>query len=319
MERVIFSDTENGEEYEFEYAKSELSALAAEAMTRGINNATEGGDAGTSSPLAETQGWSNGYDSRVMKPVNTTYPINHRVLMRMGEVDNCTRTLIGRRLVLTAAHCVVSADLQVHPHVYRPRRSGTLTPPYGTPTSVGMWWSGNCGPNNCHVNPRQTVYRQHDWAILLLPNNAWASSPNGTPGYMGYWIPGQSYIAANAVCNNDGYPACSSEGAPTNCQDHQVYGQTFGSAAVGFADPHDGIPSFYRVGNDVSGGHSGSAIWTDYPGANGPYVIGIAINEVCAGANCVNQSGDFVTHPNGVRGMTPFLANFITSQRVAYP
>jgi hypothetical protein len=68
---------------------------------------------------------------------------------------------------------------------------------------------------------------------------------------------------------------------------------------------------------DISGGHSGSPNWTDYPGRNGPYVIGIAMWEHCF--TCEDALGDIKTHPNGFRGMTPYLANLITDKRIAYP
>lgn len=83
--------------------------------------------------------------------------------------------------------------------------------------------------------------------------------------------------------------------------------------------PHDGTPSYYRLGCDISGGHSGSPNWTDYPGNHGPYVIGIAMWEHCYGATCEDLPGDWKTHPNGFRGMTPYLANYITDKRVAFP
>jgi hypothetical protein len=35
--------------------------------------------------------------------------------------------------------------------------------------------------------------------------------------------------------------------------------------------------------------------------------------------DCKGATGDIKTHPNGYRGMTHYLANFITDKRVAYP
>lgn len=208
-------------------------------------------------------------------------------------------------------------------HTYRARRSGSGTTsaeiPYGSPTSIGYLYSGNWKPNNCPALRTHPLCSQHDWAIIILPDNAWTGSPNGTPGWMGYWVYSQSTIAASSLSNNNGYPVCGLQGAPAGCMNNQPYGQNFGGTATGFLLPHDGVPSYYRTSVDISGGHSGSPNWTDYPGSNGPYVIGIAMREECFGSTCSSQTGDFVTHPNGYRGMTPYLADLITNQRVAYP
>jgi len=325
-ERVVFVDGEAGVEYEYEYDSADLAQLAAVLTARGINNASEGGSAGEPiPPQAEPLGWSNGIDSRVQKPINATYPIDHRVLMRIGELNDggCSGALVGRRLVLTAAHCVVPQNLASLTHTYRARRSGAQVP-YGAPSTSSYWYSGNWVPNNCHNTREHPLCSQHDWAILVLPDNAWASSPNGTPGWMGYWYAPQSELE-NSVNHNDGYPICTGlppgfgNDPPAGCVANQPYGQTFAGTATGFELPHEGFPSYYRASMDISVAHSGSPNWTDFPDQNGPYVLGIAMFEHCSGPDCSALTGDYDTHPNGYRGMTPWLANFITSERQANP
>jgi V8-like Glu-specific endopeptidase len=319
VERVIFVDGEN--EWELEYGRKELEAIFAEAQRRGINDASDG-DFDDEDPNQHDRGWSNGIDSRVRKPINATYPRNHRVLGRLAELNGggCSGQMVGRRLVLTAAHCVVPASGAQVSHTVRVRRSGN-SEPYGEVTTSSYWWSHHWTANNCHTNRRFDPCSQHDWALLRLPDDAWDDSPNGTPGWMGYWVPGQNYIRDNAVNNNDGYPACGFDGAPDGCNanPNQVWGQTFAGTARGFLWPHDNVPAYYRLSVDMSGGHSGSANWTDYPGQNGPYTLGIAMWSHCFEEECADLGGDWSTHPSGFRGMTPYLAGFISDKRVAHP
>lgn len=324
--RVVFTDLEKREEIEQELDIAELTQMYEEFVARGINRPTEGGaepPVESEEPSLSAQGLSNAADSRVSKPIGTTYPINHNVLMRTGQINgSCTGQMVGRRLILTAAHCVVASDLVQYNQTYRARRSGA-TSPYNAENTSAFWWDSQYSANNCHLSYTGAQHAQcapWDWALLLLRSDAWNGSPNGTPGTFGYWVPG-SQIASGSPLNHDGYPVCGSSPSPAGCVSNMAYGQNFGSNAVGFTYPSTGESNFnlyYRVGNDWSGGHSGGPIWSNsYPNSSGPYTLGIAIWQHCD--TCATATGDVYTHPNGVRSMSPFLAGFISNQRTAYP
>jgi V8-like Glu-specific endopeptidase len=321
--RVIFTDLEALEEHEMEVDVEQVTALYEVAKDRGINDASSFdialGPAAYGSDLPDfdqvrAQGWSGGTDNRVAKPVSHTYPVNHNVLMRMGRLNNgCSATLVGRRLVLTAAHCVVQPDLSQVNQVYRARRSGE-TAPYGAVTTSAYWWDAQYSANGCRGNygaADKAKCAPWDWALLLLPNNAWQGSPNGTPGWMGYWVPG-TIITTSSVNRSEGYPACNLAESPSNCQPHVAYGQNSGCLASRWD-----VPQLYHFACDTGRGHSGAANYSFYPGQNGPYVLGVVVTQDCA--TCESAAGDVKAYPNGVRTMTSWLAGFITEKRAQYP
>ena len=189
---------------------------------------------------------------------------------------------------------------------------------------------------NCHVSRKPNCH-QHDWAIVFLPNDVWDGETH--PGWMGYHAPPDwSYYATNNELKENGYPVEQScylvapniltpaqSGVPAHLladpanRRNVAYGQNSAGYASDFQNYVGSYPRLVHFDMDISCGHSGGAVWSDHPGSNGPYVLGVNVYERCAGGSCGNASGSTRTHPNGMRAMTPGLADLISNYRVFYP
>lgn len=328
LERVIFFNADERTEYELEFEAAELTRVLEELTARGgttpsadplISRTDAMAPAG---PELRPQGWSGGVDSRIKKNISTSYPYNHSVLRRIGELNNggCSGVLVGRRLVLTAAHCVITSDLVNYIHAFRARRSGS-TAPYGTESSVGLFYLTGWLDNECWVTRLTQPWPcdAYDFAVLLLRQNAWDQCGGDSPGFMGYASLPPAYLRG-AVNHNDGYPRCPSETGvveeePAGCShpNHDIYGQVAAGNADFFQYPEGSTYSYFRSNLDLSAGHSGSPDWVDN---YGPIAVGISIREDCFGA-CTGHPSQ--AYPNGFRTLTPFLTGLISTWRAQYP
>lgn len=264
----------------------------------------------------EPRGWSSGSDQRTRR-TGANVPITQgRVTTAVGI---CSGASVGRRLVRTAGHCVVThttgGGTPVASATYEQARDGTVV--RATDTTNVIFFGGNYIGRGCGTRTaadQNSGFRANlancvleDWAILVLSDD-WHSEAGGTS-----WL-GFSTLAGDEVgtdLESHGYPVCddfvsggmNQEGPivhdPAGCRTVPRSNYRDVSARCELASFLSGTTS-WRTGCDASPGNSGGPAIVRNTGN----FLGNASWEDCGTCSAGNHS------PNRYMGHNQFLFDF---------
>jgi V8-like Glu-specific endopeptidase len=322
-------NTETGHEFAIDMHRDMLKGIHDCRVAAGLASATEGlddpsaledlrtiflpfiggieNDSAFADAMVQPAARSNGIDTRIIRNATTSWP--WRTISHFN--NNCTGTLVGPRLLITAAHCINQRGTNNwFSFTVRPGRNGA-TIPFGSSTISLTPPPGQSAWYFTHPqwrNPQTTNARQWDWGLIVIPDRL-----GNQTGWMGYVALGGNTLKANNQYNR-GYPACGGNrpDVPVNCQAARLYGDTATCklGSFSFAGP-DGWNRLINHSCDTSGGHSGSAMYQYFfdskLGKTVPVVSGVHVASQCD----VDLNNDGVVSQNETCGAADFFPSIV--------
>jgi V8-like Glu-specific endopeptidase len=271
-------------------------------------------DDGRPGPL----GWSNGADTRSLLG---TYDVahTHTAYRKLVHLSNgCSGTLVGPRHIITAAHCLrneaAAAWVSATARAGRSGDAWRAEAPFST-SNAWYWTPSAYRTLSDGLADMPYSATPYDIAMVVTHSNRMGD----VVGWMGWYRWNNDADFGNNIRYNRGYPGCGADNAPEDCLSRGLYGDSAWCASGDYSSPDsDGVNRRFRFHCDVSGGHSGSSLYTYLDGET-LAVTSVVSWELCTTCDEPGLSASVLARPNvGVR-ITPEYSGVISTLRSMFP